>query len=88
MQLSYDPLETPLLRQVRDLDAQGWIAVDGLQMLPEQGKMQFELFTSRKAPAKLMEEEVLRAYKNRVSAESAIFRVSETQSISKAQLAP
>lgn len=65
LQLSYNPLETPLIKQVSRLDEQGWIAVDGLQVLPEQGKLQFELFTARKAPIKLMRKEVLRAYEKR-----------------------
>ncbi|KAF3035791.1 hypothetical protein E8E12_003321 [Didymella heteroderae] len=65
LELSYTPPETPLLKQMRNLGDQGWIAVDGLQVLPEQGKTQFELFTSRRAPIKLMREAVFGAYKRR-----------------------
>jgi shikimate 5-dehydrogenase len=65
-QLSYTPLETPLLKQIKSLSEKGWIPVDGLQVLPEQGMMQFELFTTRRAPANLMREEVFRAYKERL----------------------
>ncbi|KAJ4371143.1 hypothetical protein N0V83_004359 [Neocucurbitaria cava] len=70
IELSYTPLETPLLKQIRHLDDQGWIAVDGLQVLPEQAKLQFELFTSRPAPIKLMRREVLKAYKERCDQET------------------
>ncbi|KAJ4299495.1 hypothetical protein N0V90_004740 [Kalmusia sp. IMI 367209] len=63
-------METPLLQQIQEISEQGWIAVDGLQMLPEQGKMQFELFTSRRAPIKLMCKEVVKAYTRKVAAQS------------------
>ncbi|KZL78570.1 quinate pathway repressor protein [Colletotrichum tofieldiae] len=66
LQLSYTPIETPLLTQVRKMSDHGWIAVDGLKILPEQGTRQFELFTARKAPRSVMREEVLRAYKTRM----------------------
>ncbi|KAF3010857.1 hypothetical protein E8E13_009070 [Curvularia kusanoi] len=65
LELSYAPPVTPLLEQVRALSEQGWIAVDGLQMLPAQGRTQFELFTSRRAPVKLMHRAVLNAHMQR-----------------------
>ncbi|KAF5669321.1 negative-acting regulatory protein [Fusarium denticulatum] len=70
IELSYTPLETPLLRQIKLFSEKGWIPVHGLQVLPEQGMMQFELFTTRRAPGNLMREEVFRAYKERLEREA------------------
>ncbi|KAJ0305563.1 hypothetical protein COL5a_006315 [Colletotrichum fioriniae] len=67
IELSYTPLETPLLKQIRGMSDQGWIAVDGLSVLPEQGKRQFELFTARKPPIEMMRELISRAYKERLA---------------------
>lgn len=65
-QLAYDTLETPLAKQARERSRQGWIVVDALQTLPEQAIWQFELFTGRKAPRKLMRTEVFKRYKGTV----------------------
>lgn len=62
--LAYDRLETPLLKQVRELGRHEWIRVHGLHVLPEQGISQFELFTGRKAPQKLMRTDMLRIFRS------------------------
>ncbi|KAI0467262.1 type I 3-dehydroquinase-domain-containing protein [Xylaria cf. heliscus] len=54
IELSYTPLETPLLAQVRKLAHRRWITNDGMVTFPEQAIAQFELFTGRKAPRNLM----------------------------------
>ncbi|ETS73321.1 hypothetical protein PFICI_14926 [Pestalotiopsis fici W106-1] len=54
IELAYDPIDTPFLQQVRAINNRGWIAVNGLQVLPEQGIAQFELYTGVKAPQNVM----------------------------------
>ncbi|KAI5817248.1 putative quinate pathway repressor protein QutR [Pyronema omphalodes] len=62
VELAYKPRITPLLKQVRTLSHKGWIGVDGLEVLPEQGFAQFELFLGREAPRGVMRDAVETAY--------------------------
>jgi len=61
--MAYKPLETPLLTLAKAV-GKGWQSVRGVEVLLEQGYCQFELWTGRNAPKKVMTEAVLRNYES------------------------
>lgn len=67
VELAYRPRLTTLIRQVASLNDQGWIGVDGVHVLLEQGRAQFKLWTGRRAPKKATETAVLEAYSRQES---------------------
>jgi shikimate dehydrogenase len=60
MDIVYNPLETKLIRSARH---SGCTVVDGVSMFVHQGAIQFERWTGKKAPVRLMQQTVLDALK-------------------------
>lgn len=62
MDVVYTPLDTALIQAARK---KGCTVIDGMAMFVNQGALQFELFTGKKAPVKIMESALLRALEKR-----------------------
>ncbi|KAJ9207612.1 quinate repressor protein [Paecilomyces variotii] len=62
IELAYEPLVTPLMKQMIQRSSRGWIVVDGLDVLVEQGIAQFEILTGRPAPVHVMKRAVREQY--------------------------
>ncbi|KAJ5902805.1 hypothetical protein N7495_003333 [Penicillium taxi] len=64
VEIAYGPFLTLLTEQMSPRKSKGWVVVDGLKVLLEQGIAQYELFTKRPAPIHVMrraiQEEALR----------------------------
>ncbi|GBC05867.1 hypothetical protein RclHR1_06490002 [Rhizophagus clarus] len=61
VEMAYKPRRTQLLEKGAE---KGWIGVEGIQVLIEQGLCQFEEWTGRRAPRNIIEENVYRKYNN------------------------
>ncbi|KAH0828650.1 hypothetical protein J3R83DRAFT_3012 [Lanmaoa asiatica] len=59
--MAYKPAETPLLRLAAET-ATGWARVRGVEVLLEQGYVQFEMWTGRTCPREKVRERVLARY--------------------------
>ncbi|KAE8414814.1 hypothetical protein BDV36DRAFT_285863 [Aspergillus pseudocaelatus] len=65
VEVAYDPLETRLIKSMRQHVSRGWIIVDGLSVLVEQGIAQYELFTTRPAPVHVMRHAIQQSIRER-----------------------
>jgi len=61
--MAYKPEETPLLGLAKGLQGGKWATVPGIEVLLEQGYVQFELWTGRKCPRKEVSATVLAKYR-------------------------
>lgn len=61
-QLSYLTKSTSLLLQAYGAGHKGWVVVEPLEILIEQGCAQFELFVGRAAPRKVITQSVIQKY--------------------------
>ncbi|CAE7217275.1 hypothetical protein CFE70_010152 [Pyrenophora teres f. teres 0-1] len=64
METAYKTLNTPLMQQMVNAPKKLWTYMDGLDFIPEQAFAQFELFTGKRAPRRVMREEALRAWRD------------------------
>ncbi|KAG8905733.1 3-dehydroquinate dehydratase (3-dehydroquinase) [Tulasnella sp. 403] len=60
--LAYKPADTPLLTLAKETAPETWARVQGVQVLLEQGYRQFELWTGRRAPRRIIADAVMKNY--------------------------
>jgi pentafunctional AROM polypeptide len=61
--MAYRPAETPLLKLAAEAGRKKWNSVKGIEVLLEQGYRQFELWTGRRCPRRVVAKTVLEAYR-------------------------
>jgi len=69
LELAYQRRVTKLLSLAEKKKDQGWVCVEGIELLLEQGYEQFKIFTGRRAPKKVVREKVLEIYERNVASE-------------------
>jgi shikimate-5-dehydrogenase len=62
IEMAYHPRSTKLLDLAEECRGKGWVGVEGIELLLEQGYEQFRIWTGRRAPKKVVREKVLEAY--------------------------
>ncbi|KIW11326.1 shikimate-5-dehydrogenase [Exophiala spinifera] len=62
VEMAYKPLVTRLMNQMHSRVTAGWVVVDGLDVLVEQGISQFEILTGRPAPVHVMRRAIRQQY--------------------------
>jgi pentafunctional AROM polypeptide len=67
VELAYQRRVTKLLALAERKKDQGWISVEGIELLLEQGYEQFKIFTGRRVPKKLVRQKVLDMYERNVT---------------------
>ena len=64
--MAYRPAETPLLKLARNVAGARWKTVQGLEVLLEQGYVQFERWTGRRCPREEVSKRVWEVYRRNV----------------------
>jgi len=60
--MAYQPNDTPLIALAKAAGKKSWAIVNGLEVLLEQGYVQFELWTERRCPREAVARRVHRKF--------------------------
>jgi pentafunctional AROM polypeptide len=58
---------TKLLALSEKKKDQGWVSVEGIELLLEQGYKQFKIFTGRRVPKKVVRQKVLEMFEQNMA---------------------